>query len=290
MKKIISTLSAAAICLTSAAIPMVSAVYTNEEYDKTISDIQAEYPDVQLPDYDDLIPDEYKMKEPVEWLKELPMVYQIDENISKFLEKYIVSDDVGIMLDKYFRTEWEKEYAVLKEVYHVDDVADIKCLKLYMGVVKTDDGFYHECFLYKNFMGYDQVLMIYGQLSSVYWREEKVDENILSLADFNSMSYEEGLRFAMNYYNENGDFLVDIAENETFNMITPDIAAANVSLKWDVNCDGKVTIADAAAVLQYLGNEEMYPISEQGIFNADIAGDGITVSDALAIQKYVIGL
>lgn len=283
MKKIISILSAAAICLTSAVIPMVSAVYTNEEYDKTLSDIQAEYPDVQLPDYDNLIPDEYKMKEPVEDLKNYPMMYQMDENISKFLEKHLAFDDVGIMLDEYFRTEFEKnpELMYASAGYGGGE---------YIGVVKTDDGRYHQSFLKKNYMGYYQVLWIGSWFSPSYWREERIDENIPSLADFNSMSYEEGLRFAMNYYNENGDFLVDIAENETFNMITPDIAAADVSLKGDVNCDGKVTIADAAAVLQYIGNEEMYPISEQGILNADIAGDGITVSDALAIQKYVLGL
>ena len=56
----------------------------------------------------------------------------------------------------------------------------------------------------------------------------------------------------------------------------------------DANCDGDVTVADAAAILQYLGNKAAYPLSDEGIKNADCCdtGDGITTKDALAIQKF----
>ena len=64
-------------------------------------------------------------------------------------------------------------------------------------------------------------------------------------------------------------------------------ATLKPTLLGDANCDGKVTIADAAAILQYLANPDKYKLSEQGAVNADIAdtGNGITINDAVTIQK-----
>ena len=55
----------------------------------------------------------------------------------------------------------------------------------------------------------------------------------------------------------------------------------------DANCDGEVTMADAAAIYQALGNADKYALSEQGAANADCCnpGDGVTAADALAVQK-----
>ncbi|MBO5163456.1 MAG: hypothetical protein J6B75_03315 [Ruminococcus sp.] len=55
----------------------------------------------------------------------------------------------------------------------------------------------------------------------------------------------------------------------------------------DANCDGEVTIADATAILQALGNPDKYGLSKQGAKNADCCdpGDGVTTNDAIAIQK-----
>lgn len=54
----------------------------------------------------------------------------------------------------------------------------------------------------------------------------------------------------------------------------------------DANVDGNVTIADATAIFQALGNPDKYILSEQGAANADVVdnGNGISVLDALAIQ------
>ncbi len=58
-------------------------------------------------------------------------------------------------------------------------------------------------------------------------------------------------------------------------------------LAGDANCDGKVTIADSTAILQSLGNNDKYGLSEQGTANADVDGaEGVTAADALTIQKY----
>ena len=54
----------------------------------------------------------------------------------------------------------------------------------------------------------------------------------------------------------------------------------------DVNCDGNVSVADAVAILQFIGNRDRYPLKEQGKKNADVNGDGaVTALDALEIQK-----
>ena len=56
----------------------------------------------------------------------------------------------------------------------------------------------------------------------------------------------------------------------------------------DANSDSNITVADAVAILQYLGNTDKYPLTPQQKINADCynTGDGITPNDALAIQQY----
>ncbi len=64
-----------------------------------------------------------------------------------------------------------------------------------------------------------------------------------------------------------------------------------VTLWGDANCDDKVTIADATAIIQHLGNGDEYALSEQGAVNADVVdnGDGVTGADANAIQAIEAG-
>ncbi|MDO4864056.1 MAG: glycoside hydrolase family 2 TIM barrel-domain containing protein [Ruminococcus sp.] len=59
------------------------------------------------------------------------------------------------------------------------------------------------------------------------------------------------------------------------------------SLLGDANLDGKVSIADATAILQSIANKDKYALSDVAKLNADCfnPGDGITANDALAIQK-----
>lgn len=60
----------------------------------------------------------------------------------------------------------------------------------------------------------------------------------------------------------------------------------------DANCDGKVEIADATLILQFLTNKDEYSLTSQGLLNADVIGnsDGVTASDALTIQKVDAGV
>ena len=77
----------------------------------------------------------------------------------------------------------------------------------------------------------------------------------------------------------------------TTTIVTTTITENNSELLGDANCDGKVTIADATAIIQHLGNYDEYALSEQGKLNADIVdrGDGVTGVDANAIQAIEAG-
>jgi hypothetical protein len=59
----------------------------------------------------------------------------------------------------------------------------------------------------------------------------------------------------------------------------------------DANIDGKVSVADAVAILQHLGNRDKYGLKAQGMVNADVDGKaGVTGNDALVLQKVDAGI
>lgn len=59
----------------------------------------------------------------------------------------------------------------------------------------------------------------------------------------------------------------------------------------DANCDGKLNVADAVTILQYVANRAKYSLSADGIQNADVDGQsGITGGDAIAVQQYDAGI
>lgn len=60
------------------------------------------------------------------------------------------------------------------------------------------------------------------------------------------------------------------------------------SIESDANEDGEVGMADAAAIINHMGNPDLYALTPQGYFNADIDGDGLTGIDAVEIQYKVI--
>lgn len=74
------------------------------------------------------------------------------------------------------------------------------------------------------------------------------------------------------YANENGFEFIALDESDI--------------LYGDANCDGQITIADATAIIQALGNPDEYALSEKGERNADCfnVGDGVTGKDAVVIQ------
>ena len=59
----------------------------------------------------------------------------------------------------------------------------------------------------------------------------------------------------------------------------------------DVNCDGKVTVADAVLIKQFVSDPTHVKISLQGKANGDVVGngDGLTNDDAVTVMKYCSG-
>lgn len=60
----------------------------------------------------------------------------------------------------------------------------------------------------------------------------------------------------------------------------------------DSNCDGKINLADAVLIMQVKANPSKYTMTAQGEKNADCSGsgDGVTNKDALAIQRFLLGI
>ena len=68
----------------------------------------------------------------------------------------------------------------------------------------------------------------------------------------------------------------------------------------NANCDADVNMADVVLIMQYLSNDDKYGLNgydsthmtDDGLVNADVQGneDGVTVRDALFIQRYLLDL
>lgn len=63
----------------------------------------------------------------------------------------------------------------------------------------------------------------------------------------------------------------------------------NATKYGDANCDGEIKMADVISIMCHACNQEKFPLTEQGKINSDVYshGDGVDVSDALEVQKYV---
>ena len=85
---------------------------------------------------------------------------------------------------------------------------------------------------------------------------------------------------------------IEIVSKEEYDKIEA------ASPKGDANCDGQVDMADIVLIMQALANPNKYGVegsadthlTEKGLANADLDGDGLTVGDAQAIQRKLLGL
>lgn len=101
-------------------------------------------------------------------------------------------------------------------------------------------------------------------------------------------------RAALNYIQLNPDFALVYPETSGGENVSTPIE----SLKGDANCDGQVDMSDVVLVMQAMANPNKYGIggtaehhlTEQGKLNGDMDGNGLTVADALAIQRRLLGL
>lgn len=74
-------------------------------------------------------------------------------------------------------------------------------------------------------------------------------------------------------------------------VIVEDMGSSKATVKGDANCDGKVNVSDAVAVMQYISNQTKYPLIGPALENADCDGvAGISGNDAITIQKFDAGI
>ncbi|MBO4878074.1 MAG: leucine-rich repeat protein [Ruminococcus sp.] len=59
----------------------------------------------------------------------------------------------------------------------------------------------------------------------------------------------------------------------------------------DANCDGRITVSDVVAILQFIASKEKYPLTPEGQLNAEVDGvKGITGLDAIVVQRMDAGI
>lgn len=86
-------------------------------------------------------------------------------------------------------------------------------------------------------------------------------------------------------------FNVTLVKNDRNNTLVTSTVKATRVLMGDANQDGRVTIADATAIMQALSNPNDYKLSKKGAFAADVNFDGgVSPIDANIIQQLEAGL
>ncbi|MBQ9956623.1 MAG: glycoside hydrolase [Ruminococcus sp.] len=83
-----------------------------------------------------------------------------------------------------------------------------------------------------------------------------------------------------------------ITEVPTEGTTASDTTAPDDVMYGDANCDGEIKMADVIAIMCYACNNQKFTLSDEGKNNADVysRGDGVDVSDALEVQKFVAQL
>lgn len=87
------------------------------------------------------------------------------------------------------------------------------------------------------------------------------------------------------------DFNVTLVKNDRNNTLSTSTVKAKRYLMGDANQDGRVTMADATAIMQSMGNPDKYGLSDEGMCAADVNFDGmVSFADIDLIQKLDAGL
>jgi hypothetical protein len=122
--------------------------------------------------------------------------------------------------------------------------------------------------------------------SKIPEEETKLPKDIRSFLDEDFDLNENGLSGDINDIWAAIAYII-INHSDVINLASEEKASTMLSmLKGDANCDGKVSLADSVAILQYIGNRDKYNLKDLGKLKADVNGDGaVTGMDALEIQR-----
>ena len=139
----------------------------------------------------------------------------------------------------------------------------------------------------------------YREKINNYISENNLDWNVIEyppadtiiISAGENLSAEETYKVAEQIYSDLG-LIPIIAIPETANVSEDIVIDMHNNIDGDANDDKELSIADAVSIMQAVGNPDEYALTPQGKFNADISGnyDGLTNSDALAVQKKLLNL
>ena len=208
-----------------------------------------------------------------------------------------IENSAHVTLDTVSFSMGDKKYGVWQEM---NDYFDDSSMKFFI----SEDG--SSDILLIN----DNIHLGWGWYGYFFNNEEdKEDIEVLkNYLDDNGIEYEEEimntitridpLRKSFTDYDEYFQFIKKTKEDTGFiqDIVIPEtLVCVNVTdvvnelpeptLLGDTDCDGKVNINDAVFVMQSIANPDKYQLSEQGKANADIDGNGLTLSDAVTIQE-----
>ena len=122
------------------------------------------------------------------------------------------------------------------------------------------------------------------------------NDDIYYLLPNDDISIYECLDIAKNIVNDIGIYPCYMSPAEVNQSDLSNLIDVFNSLKGDANCDGEINMADAVLIMQAVTNPDEYGVGKdkgitvQGSFNSDVCnpGSGVTLSDALAIQRQLL--
>ena len=127
--------------------------------------------------------------------------------------------------------------------------------------------------------------------------EVKVSYDHVTVYPDDDTTFEEMLKVSEILYTNIDNLVVMATSDDTDSTVYGGIDLSN-AVDGDSNCDEQMDMADAVLIMQALANPNKYGLdgtaenhlTKQGQFNADLNGDGLTVGDAQAIQRKLLGL
>lgn len=150
---------------------------------------------------------------------------------------------------------------------------------------------------------YDNAPMVAGETRQIHFYNPETKTakkaEITEISDNISVQYDEGNDTLTIKATESGEAKLYICCDDcAFGAYVNIKVISAEMIKGDVNCDGQVDFSDVVIIMQALANPDKYGIdgtaehhlTEQGKLNGDMDGDGLTVGDAQAIQRKLLGL
>lgn len=127
---------------------------------------------------------------------------------------------------------------------------------------------------------------------STEWEVTEFDKDGKAVVSFDIPDGVENLEFQIWWPNSETDAASCIATSYSIDGTVTNLDTPSDVLYGDANGDGSVDVADVVAVAAYVGSPATNKLTEEGLANADVQGDGdgVTANDALAIQQYLANI